>query len=57
MMPWPPRLTQDPVCGANLDEKTATLRMEYAGRTFYFCSAKHMETFMANPSACVKKQI
>jgi YHS domain-containing protein len=57
MMPWLPRPRQDPVCGAILDEKTATFKIEYAERTFYFCSVKHMEMFMSNPSLYVKKQV
>ena len=28
----------DPVCGMEVDEKTATLKSESKGKTFYFCA-------------------
>lgn len=54
--PWAPNYSQDPVCGATLDEKTTGLKIEYEGITFLFCSSKCMEAFMANPSTYVKKK-
>ena len=28
----------DPVCGMEVDEKTATIKSEYKGQTYYFCA-------------------
>lgn len=54
MMPWLPRTTLDPVCGAALDEKTTTLKIEYAGRTYFFCSPRCMEKFISEPTMHIK---
>lgn len=29
---------RDPVCGMNVDERTAAEKSEYKGETYYFCS-------------------
>jgi Cu+-exporting ATPase len=42
-------MVKDPVCGMNVDEKTATLKSEYAGKTYYFCSQSCKEVFEKNP--------
>jgi Cu+-exporting ATPase len=39
----------DPVCGMKVDPHTAKHRAEHAGRTYYFCSAKCREKFIADP--------
>jgi Cu+-exporting ATPase len=39
----------DPVCGMQVDPHTAKQRAEYAGRTYYFCSAGCREKFVADP--------
>jgi P-type Cu+ transporter len=39
----------DPICGMKVDERTATLKSEHDGRTFYFCSARCKATFDADP--------
>ncbi len=49
-------MVKDPVCGMNVDEKTATLKSEYKGKTYYFCSQTCKETFDKNPAKYVKKQ-
>jgi len=32
------KIVKDPVCGMNVDEKTAALKSEYLGKTYYFCN-------------------
>jgi P-type Cu+ transporter len=39
----------DPICGMKVDERTAALKSEHDGRTFYFCSASCKATFDADP--------
>ncbi|HWB38447.1 MAG TPA: HAD-IC family P-type ATPase, partial [Rugosimonospora sp.] len=39
----------DPVCGMNVDPKTAAATREHDGNTFYFCSPGCAATFDANP--------
>ena len=42
-------LAKDPVCGMDVDPHTAKHRAEHAGRTYYFCSARCRERFVADP--------
>jgi YHS domain-containing protein len=42
-------MAKDLVCGMNVDEKTAILKSEYAGKTYYFCSQSCKEVFEKNP--------
>ena len=39
----------DPVCGMEVDEKTAKLQTEYKGETYYFCGPGCKYTFEENP--------
>lgn len=39
----------DPVCGMQVDEKTAKNKVEYKGTTYYFCSPGCKFTFNENP--------
>lgn len=39
----------DPVCAMELEEKTAKQKLNYAGRTYYFCGKECKEEFEANP--------
>jgi len=39
----------DPVCGMKVDPHTAKHRAEHAGHTYYFCSARCREKFIAEP--------
>ncbi len=32
------RMAKDPVCGMEVDEKTAPAKSEHMGKTYYFCS-------------------
>jgi Cu+-exporting ATPase len=40
---------RDPICGMTVDPATAKHRADYAGETFYFCSAKCKDRFAADP--------
>jgi YHS domain-containing protein len=31
-------MAKDPVCGMDVDEKTAPAKSEYKGKTYYFCA-------------------
>jgi len=42
-------MAKDPVCGMNVDEKTATLKSEYMGKTYYFCNQLCKTVFDNNP--------
>jgi uncharacterized membrane protein YraQ (UPF0718 family)/YHS domain-containing protein len=43
-------LVHDPVCGMSVDPATATEKVEYAGATYYFCSAGCRSTFEKDPA-------
>ncbi|MEI7036947.1 heavy metal translocating P-type ATPase [Fulvimonas yonginensis] len=42
---------KDPVCGMDVDPHAARHRAEHAGRTWYFCSARCRERFVAAPGS------
>ena len=42
-------LARDPVCGMNVDSRTAPYRLEQDATAVYFCSQHCLETFRANP--------
>ena len=49
--PQPPAAAaRDPVCGMAVDPGTATHRAEHAGRSYFFCSARCREKFIAAPA-------
>ncbi len=41
---------KDPVCGMDVDPKTAPATSEHMGKTYYFCSLACKKTFDANPA-------
>jgi YHS domain-containing protein len=43
-------MTKDPVCGMNVDEKTAKFKSEHKGQTFYFCAQSCKAVFDKNPA-------
>ena len=43
-------MAMDPVCKMKVDEKTATLKTEYEGKTYYFCNQSCKTTFDKNPT-------
>jgi Cu+-exporting ATPase len=46
-------MATDPVCGMQVDERTAAGSSIFEGSTFYFCSAGCKKKFDANPSGYV----
>jgi Cu+-exporting ATPase len=47
---------KDPVCGMTVDPQTAKHRAEAAGATYYFCSPKCREKFIAEPARYLKPE-
>ncbi len=43
-------MAKDVVCGMAVDEKTAKIKSEYMGKTYYFCNQMCKETFDENPA-------
>ena len=46
-------MVKDPVCGMDIDPKTAAGKSEYKGQTYYFCSAGCKKTFDKEPEKYV----
>lgn len=46
-------MTRDPVCGMQVDEKTAAGKSEYKGQTYYFCSPGCKSSFDKEPEKYV----
>jgi YHS domain-containing protein len=44
------KMVKDPVCGMTVDEKTAKLKSEYKGKTYYFCNQTCKSSFDKNPA-------
>ena len=42
-------MAKDPVCGMEIDPKTAAAKMDYKGKTYYFCALSCRDKFKANP--------
>lgn len=42
--------TIDPVCGMEVDPASAAAKIDYEGKTYFFCSAGCLETFIKEPS-------
>ena len=42
-------MAKDPVCGMEIDPKTAFATREHDGHTFYFCSQDCVSKFDADP--------
>ncbi|MBI3040658.1 MAG: YHS domain-containing protein [Chloroflexi bacterium] len=47
-------MAKDPVCGMDVNEKTAAGKSEHMGKTYYFCSPGCKKAFDANPSKYLK---
>jgi YHS domain-containing protein len=43
-------MAKDPVCKMDVNEKTAKLKSDYNGKTYYFCAPNCKSTFDKNPS-------
>jgi len=48
-------MAKDPVCGMDVDEKTAAGKSEYQGQTYYFCSSGCKKSFDKDPEKYVGK--
>lgn len=42
-------MVKDPVCGMDVDEKSATSKADYKGQTYYFCSPGCKKSFDKEP--------
>ncbi|HEY3132730.1 MAG TPA: permease [Acidobacteriota bacterium] len=49
-------MAKDPVCGMQVDERTAAAKTEYKGKTYYFCSGRCKETFEKRPDKFAGKR-
>lgn len=47
-------MERDPVCGMQVDPKSAAGSAEYAGKTHYFCSAGCLSQFEMGPAKFAK---
>jgi YHS domain-containing protein len=47
-------MTQDPVCGMNVDEKTAEFQTQVAGKKYFFCSEECKKEFQEKPEDYVE---
>ncbi len=48
-------MVKDPVCGMDVDPKTAAAKSEYNGQTYYFCSPGCKKAFDKEPEKYVGK--
>jgi len=46
-------MEKDPVCGMDVDPKTAAGKSEYQGKTYYFCSPGCKKDFDKDPQKYV----
>ena len=49
-------MVKDPVCGMMVDEKTAKLKSQHRGKTYFFCAQACKIAFDKNPSRYVAGQ-
>jgi len=50
-------LVRDPVCGMSVDPATAKEKVEYAGATYYFCSAGCRSAFAKDPARYAAQEV
>jgi YHS domain-containing protein len=50
-------MEKDPVCGMEIDPKTATNKSSYQGKTYYFCTADDQRAFEKEPQRYVHSQM
>jgi YHS domain-containing protein len=46
-----------PVCGMDVDSKTAPAKTSYEGRTYFFCSNQCKEQFEMDPQRYVDERV
>ena len=49
-------MVKDPVCGMMVDEKTAKIKSQHRGKTYYFCAQACKIAFDKSPSKYVGVQ-
>ncbi len=49
-------MAKDPICGMDVDERTARHTSEYQGKTYYFCAPGCKRTFDQNPQQYVGEE-
>ena len=49
-------MVKDPVCGMDVDPKTAAGKSDYKGQTYYFCSSGCKKAFDKEPEKYVSAQ-
>jgi YHS domain-containing protein len=42
-------MAKDPVCGMEVDESESDLKIDYNGKTYYFCNIACKQSFEKNP--------
>jgi len=47
-------MAKDPVCGMNVEENKAKHKLEYGGKTYYFCAQACKAEFDKNQEKYVK---
>ena len=47
---------KDPVCGMTVDPATAKHKLEHAGKAYYFCCARCLEKFRADPDGYLSRR-
>ena len=50
-------MAKDPVCGMEVNEKTAKHKTEYKGKTYYFCSPACKTAFDKSPAKYASGQV
>lgn len=48
-------MVKDPICEMMVDEKTAKIKSDYMGKTYYFCNQSCKTTFDKNPAKYATK--
>ena len=49
-------MAKDPVCGMDVDERTAAGKSDYQGQTYYFCSRGCKAAFDKDPAKYVGQE-
>ena len=49
-------MVKDPVCGMDVDTKSAAGKSDYKGQSFYFCSLGCKKAFDKEPEKYIKTQ-
>ena len=50
------KMTKDPVCGMEVDEKTAPAKSKHMGKTYYFCAPACKKAFDEKPKKYIKEK-